>query len=77
MTIKSEPWRVLVADADRDICSVVEDLLLGQGFEVRQAANSNEAVLELRYGTFDVLLFLCLAPRQWFFCSLRVRPANA
>jgi len=51
-----KPWRVLVADSDADVRHVVEDLLIGQGFEVRQAANADEAVLELRDGVFDVLL---------------------
>ena len=51
-----KPWRVLVADRDADVRHVVEDLLIGQGFEVRQAANADEAVLELRDGAFDVLL---------------------
>ena len=51
-----KPWRVLVADGDADVRHVVEDLLIGQGFEVRQAANADEAVLELRDGAFDVLL---------------------
>ncbi len=48
--------RVLVADRDADVRSVVEDLLFDQGFEVRQAANTDEAVLELRDGAVDILL---------------------
>lgn len=49
-------WRVLVVDADAEVRDVVEDLLFERGFEVRQAANAAEAVLELRANTFDVLL---------------------
>ena len=51
-----QQWRVLVADRDADIRSVVEDLLLDQGIEVRQAANTDEAVLELQGGAIDILL---------------------
>ncbi len=54
--MESELWKVLVADRDADIRHVVEDLLIDDGFEVRQAADANEALLELRDGAFDVLL---------------------
>jgi DNA-binding NtrC family response regulator len=47
---------VLVADRDTDIRNVVEDLLLDYDFEVRQAANLDEAVRELRDGAIDVML---------------------
>ena len=51
-----QPCRVLVGDRDADVRNVVEDLLLNHDFEVRQAANTDEAMLELRNGDFDVLL---------------------
>ena len=43
-----QPWHVLVADPDADVRDVVEDRLLDHGFEVRQAANMDEVVPELR-----------------------------
>ncbi len=48
--------KVLVVDEDADVRSVVEDLIFDQGFEVRQAPSADAAVLELRKGTFDVVL---------------------
>lgn len=47
---------MLVVDADADVRNVVEDLLAGQGFEVHQAANPDEALLTLRLQACDVLL---------------------
>ena len=54
--MKARTWRVLVVDGDAEVREVVEDLLLDQGFEVRQAANADDALLELRANAFDVLL---------------------
>jgi DNA-binding NtrC family response regulator len=54
--IASRTCRVLVADHDADVRNVVEDLLFDQDFEVRQAESTDDAVLELRQGAFDVVL---------------------
>ena len=52
----SRMCRVLVVDGDEEVRNVIEDLLIDRGFEVHQAANADEAVLELRGNPFDVLL---------------------
>jgi len=74
--VERETLRVLVVDMDAGVRSVVEDLLFDRGFEVRQAANQEFAVLELRQRVFDVLLchlsLLRSAPLQR--CAQELRP---
>jgi CheY-like chemotaxis protein len=49
--------RVLVADSDTDVRGVIADLLVGPGFEVRLAADTQEARSALAGDEIDV--FLC------------------
>lgn len=48
--------RLLIVDAEADVRNVVEDLLADHGFDVRQAASSEQAVQELRVEPVDILL---------------------
>jgi CheY-like chemotaxis protein len=52
----SEVWRVLVVEGDAEVRDVVDDLLVDEGFEVREVANVDDALLELDKTSFDVLL---------------------
>lgn len=52
----SRMWRVLVVEGDADVRDVVEDLLIDEGFEIREVANENDALVELNKNTFDVVL---------------------
>ncbi len=70
MTLRAR--RILVAEADAEVRSVIEDLLIDHGFEIHLAGNADDSALALRRDAFEVLLchLPLLRAREGRLCQL-------
>ncbi len=54
--------RILLVEDDPGVAMVVEDLLVGQGHEVKRAADGHQAVAQLTGSRFDLLILDVMLP---------------
>jgi CheY-like chemotaxis protein len=53
---------ILIVDDDRDIREALGEILREEGFEVREAANGQQAMMQLAHGKPDVMLLDLMMP---------------